>query len=425
MNCLLVVALLLSATSVVAGDWSQWRGPNRDGKAVGESIRTDWDANPPKLLWKTEGIGTGYGSVAIVGDRLYTMGYSNQGQTVFAINLNSHEIVWSAVIAPKGDIGYPGSRSTPTVVDDRLYVVGSTGVLSCLNTSDGEVLWKKDFALEFDSQPQRWGYAESPLVDGDLVIATPGAADAMLAAFDRTTGRIVWTTPYPDLDGNGKAQAGYSSAVISEGGGVRQYVQNTGKGVVGVRAEDGKFLWANTAAANRVAVIPTPLIKDDLVFASSSYKQGSVGLRLISDGDGGVEAEQLYFLDGRRIFENHHGQMILHEGYVYGGHGQNSGFPMCIELETGEVMWGGRQSKLRGPKGASKSAAVLFVDGHIIWRYQNGVVAVTEASPEEYRLKGTFTPEFVESPSWAHPVVVDGKLYLRENDMLMVYDISS
>jgi len=420
-----ICCLVFCSAAAMAGDWPQWRGVNRDGKAVRESIRTDWDTNPPQLLWQTKGLGKGFGSVSVVEDRLYAMGDLNGQQAVIAVDLHRHEVIWESPVTSDLIKNYPGSRCTPTYDDGKLYVTSADGMLSCLDATDGEVLWKKDFQVEFDSGDQRWGYAESPLVDGEVVIATPGAEDAVMAAFDKETGRIVWTTPYPDLDGGGKKQAGYSSVVISNGAGVKQYVQNTGAGVIGVRASDGQYLWGSGKAANRVAVIPTPLVDGDYVFASSSYKTGSVLLKLSpAMAEGGVNAEEVYFLDGKTTFENHHGQMILHEGYIYGGHGQNKGFPMCIEFRTGEVAWGGQEDKLRGPTGSKGSAAVTFADGHMVWRYQNGLVALLEASPEEYRLKGTFTPPVVESPSWSHPVVANGHLYLRENNTLMCFDVS-
>lgn len=405
--------------AVAADDcWPQWRGPNRDGKAVGQEIRSDWEANPPRQLWTLGGLGDGYASMAVAGKTLYTTGNIDQGQAVCAIDLESREILWQTPITDGvPEHGYPGSRCTPTIDGDRLYAVSSNGGIVCLNIADGSIVWKKTFADEYDSGTQSWGYGESPLIDGGTVVITPGGSNALMVALDKSNGEEIWRTPYSDLGENGKKEAGYSSAVISNAAGVKQYVQMTGKGAVGVRAADGKLLWHYNRVANDVAVIPTPIVQDDLVFVSSGYGTGAALLRLSRSGDD-VTAEEVYFLRAND-FQNHHGQMILHEGHIYAGRGHNNGFPVCLELESGKVVWGDGE---RGP--GRGSAAVTFVDGHLVFRYQSGIVALIEATPAEYRLKGTFTPDFTEGENWAHPVICDGKLYLRQKDRLMCFDVA-
>lgn len=399
--------------------WPQWRGPHRDGKAVNQTIRTDWEKNPPKQLWKLEGIGDGFASMAIVGDRLYTTGNVEKGQAVTAVDLATHKVLWQSPITdgpPKH--GYEGSRCTPTLDGDRLYAVSSNGGVACLSVADGKVLWKKEFGAEYGSGGQAWGYGESPLVDGDLVVCTPGSGKALMVALDKMTGKEDWRTPYDNLGDAGKQEAGYSSAVVSNAAGVKQYVQMTGKGAVGVRAKDGKLLWHYNRVANGVAVIPTPIVDGDQVFVSSGYGTGAALLKLSKDGDG-VKADEVYFLKANE-FQNHHGQMILDKGYIYAGRGHNEGFPCCLELKTGKLAWG---DKLRGP--GKGSAAVIFVGGQLVFRYQNGLVALIEATPKEYHLWGTFTPDFTEGENWAHPVVCDGRLYLRQKDRLMCYDVAA
>jgi outer membrane protein assembly factor BamB len=418
---LFLLAGLALPASAADPCWPQWRGPHRDGKAVNQTIRTDWEKNPPKQLWSMEGVGDGFASMAVVGDRLYTTGNTEQGQAVTAVDLATHKILWQSPITegnPKH--GYEGSRCTPTLDGDRLYAVSSNGGVACLSVADGKVFWKKEFGPEYGSGGQAWGYAESPLVDGDLVVVTPGGSKALMVALDKMTGKEVWRTPY-EVDGEkGKKEAGYSSAVISNGAGVKQYVQMTGKGAVGVRAKDGKLLWSYNKVANGVAVIPTPLVDGDYVFASSGYGDGGTALlKLTKDGDG-VKAEEVYFLDPK-TFQNHHGQMILDKGYVYAGHKHGEGFPTCVELKTGKIVWGGKDN--RGP--GKGSAAVIEVGGQLVFRYQNGLVALIEATPKEYHLWGTFTPDYTEGENWAHPVVCGGKLYLRQKDRLICYDVAS
>jgi hypothetical protein len=222
----------------------------------------------------------------------------------------------------------------------------------------------------------------------------------------------------PDVGAAGRDGAGYSSIVISNAGGVKQYVTLVGRGVIGVRAQDGKFLWAYNRIANTTANIPTPIVTGDYVFCASGYGTGAALLHLKRQGDG-FQVEEKYFHPGK-VMQNHHGGMVLVGQHVYFGSGHNNGLPMCVELASGEVAWGGRE---RGP--GNGSAAITYADGHLVFRYQSGEVALIEATPVAFRLKGFFKPQHVEGPSWAHPVVIGGKLYLREQDVLMCYDVKA
>lgn len=411
--------VVLAAMPLPAGDWPQWRGAQRDGIAAGERMRSDWSARPPKLLWMKAGMGSGYASLAIVGGRLYTTGNRNDAQAVICADASTGEVLWATPITDRNPRhSYAGSRCTPTVDGERVYAVASDGRIACLKAADGTLVWSRPFSDWGGKMMSGWGYSESPLVDGEWVLCTPGGRDAMIVALNKLTGQEVWRAAVPALGEAGKDGAGYASIMISHGGGVKQYVQTIGRGVIGVRARDGKYLWGYNRVANGTANIPTPIIAGDLVFASTSYKTGSVLLRLSSAGSDEVRAEEVYFLDGRETFENHHGGMILLDGYIYAGHAQNQGFPTCIEMKSGRIVWGG---KLR-PEGQG-SAAVTCVDGKLIFRYQDGTVVLIEASPKAYKVLGKFTPEYQEDKSWSHPVVVDGKLYLREQDKLMCYDV--
>jgi outer membrane protein assembly factor BamB len=365
-----------------------------------------------------EGMGRGYASLSVVDGRLYTTGNFDDGQSVVCADARTGQQIWRKVLTdtvPKH--GYEGSRCTPSIDGDRVYVVTSNGQIACLKTADGAIVWKRDFKQDWGGRMMSgWGYSESPLVDGEWVLCTPGARDAMIVALDKLTGEEVWRSAVPDFNPDGKPGAGYSSIVVSHAAGVKQYVQLIGKGVIGVRAGDGQFLWGYDRVANTTANIPTPIVFDDYVFASTGYNTGACLLQLSRDGDG-VRVEEQYFLDGG-TFQNHHGGMILLDGYVYSGHRHGNGFPICIAVETGDVVWGGNVR----PAGGG-SAAIAYADGLLIFRYQNGIVALIEATPEGYRLSGTLTPEYQEDKSWSHPVVVDGKLYLREQDKLMCYDV--
>ncbi|MFO1091695.1 MAG: PQQ-binding-like beta-propeller repeat protein [Planctomycetaceae bacterium] len=410
-------SVILAAGSGRTDDWPQWRGLHRDGVSHEHGRLADWTRHPPKLEWNVAGMGRGYASVSIADGRLYTTGNFDNGQGVVCVDARSGVQLWRrTVTSDSPQHSYPGSRCTPTIDGDRLYAITSDGRIACLKTDDGEVVWSQDFQQWGGKMMSGWGYSESPLVDGDRVICTPGGPGAMLVALDKRTGNVVWKSDVPDFN-PGKSGAGYSSIVISQGGGVKQYVTLIGAGAVGVRADDGKFLWGYARIANKTANISTPLVGGDHVFVSTGYQTGAALLKLVPK-DGGVEAKEEYFLDSK-TFQNQHGQMVLIDGHVYAGNQHRNGFPICVELASGKVAWGGTE---RGP--GTGSAAINAAGGHVIFRYQDGVVALIEATPSGYHLHGTLTPEFQEAESWAQPVVVDGKLYLREQDQLMCYRLS-
>ncbi|MBL8820528.1 MAG: PQQ-like beta-propeller repeat protein [Planctomyces sp.] len=413
------LSLLISVSfaNAFSADWTQWRGPKRDGKSAEKLGSTDWKASPPKHLWTVEGFGAGYASVSVAEGVLYTIGDVENGQAVIAANADDGTILWKTPVTDsRPQHSYEGSRSTPTIDGDRLYVVSSNGAIACLKTN-GELVWKREFSEWDGKMMSGWGFSESPLIDGEKVLCTPGGEDAAVVCLDKMTGKDIWTCK-PSFEGGGGAPgAGYSSIVISNAAGVKHYVQLTGQGVLGIDAESGKQLWSYTRVANGVANIPTPVVDGNFVFVSTAYNAGTALLELKKSGKG-IQAEEKYFIEAKD-FNNHHGGMILHKGHIYAGHQQNEGFPTCIQMSSGKIVWGG---KLRGA--GKGSAAIVFVDDHLIFRYQNGVVALIQASPDSYQLKGSFTPEYQERESWAHPVVANGRLYLREQDKLMCYDVS-
>lgn len=419
---LLVSGLTLSSNSAeptqLSKSWEQWRGPNRQNHSTDTGLIQDWNEHSPKLVWTASGLGKGYASVSIKDNRLFTTGNLPGGQAVIAINTDDGKILWKTnLIDSNPKHGYPGARCTPSIDGDRLYAVSTNGAISCLSVADGEVIWTKTFDEEWDGKMMSgWGFSESPLVDGDLVLCTPGGKDAMMVALNKTTGEEVWKTSVKDLGEKGKDGAGYSSIVISNAGGVKQYVQLTGRGLIGVRASDGKLLWNYNPVANKVANIPTPIVSGDYVFCSTGYGTGSALVKLSKEGEG-IKAEEVYFLNAKTL-QNHHGGMILHDGHIYCGHGHGKGFPICINLKSGKVVWGG---KIRGE--GSGSAAVSFADGNLIFRYESGDLALIEATPKDYILKGSFKADQVLGKAWAQPVICGGKLYLREQNVLMCYDL--
>ena len=245
-----------------------------------------------------------------------------------------------------------------------------------------------------------------------------GVQTCALPILNKKTGEVIWKSEQPDFGRAGKDGAGYTGVVISQAAGIKQYVTLTGRGLMGVRASDGKFLWGYNRIANGTADIPTPIVKGDYVFGSSGYGDGGTALvKLVKAGDG-VKAEEVYYLKANEL-QNHHGGMILLGDHVYMGHGHNNGFPTCVELMTGKVVWG----KERGP--GSGSAAIVMADGNLYFRYEDAVMALIEATPKGYSLKGSFPLASKNGKSWPHPVIHDGKLYLRDQNDLLCYDVKA
>ena len=414
--------------------WSGWRGLNRDAKSPDSGLLAEWPEGGPPLLFEGEGLGNGFSSVAVVDGTIYTLGdefVEGEGDELeggdeyaVAMDADTGEIRWRTRVGAawaENDL-FPGSRSTPSVLGDAVVVLASDGTLSRLDAEAGEVRWSRDLSADFSGEVAlasagvHWTYSESPLIDGDRVIASPGVPGAALVALRLDDGSEIWRAEVPDLGEKGGDGAGYSSVRISEGGGVRQYVQLIGRGLIGVRAEDGEFLWGYNRVANHVANIPTPLVDGDFVFASTGYGTGAALLELSPTEEGGVDAREVYWLEGE-TFQNHHGGMVLHEGVVYAGTGHNRGFPIAVEMATGNILWGPERNAGRG------SAAVAFADGKLYMRYESGLMVLADASPAGYVERGSLEIPDVDDPSWSHPVILDGRLYLREQDRMYVYDV--
>lgn len=392
------------------GSWPQFRGPERTGVSRETGLLKEWPAGGPALVWKTPGLGTGNSTPSVAGGRIFGMSYRGNEEFVWALEEATGKPVWSARIAAANfDIGrqaQDGSGGTPTVEGDRLYAVGMGGDVVCLQVSDGKLLWQKNLVKDFGGAVPRWGYAESPLVDGNKVIVTPGGREATLVALDRTTGDVIWKAPVPQGDG-----AGYSSAITAEVGGQRQYVQFLAGGVVGVAAQDGRFLWRYDAPANRTANCSTPIFQDNHVFAASGYNTGGGLAKLAAAPDGGMTATQVYFT---RSMRNHHGGMVLVNGYLYGFDESNL---TCLDFKTGEVKWFDR---------SVGKGSVTYADGHLYARSERGPVALVEANPERYVEKGRLDqPDRSGKTTWPYPVVANGRLYLRDHDTLLCYNVKA
>jgi len=424
---LAVVALSLVAPApkggAAKGDWPQWRGPNRDGHSAATGLLTKWPEGGPKLLWKIDKLGPGFGSPALAGGRLFILGSTTEddGGKEIALCLEpvSGKEHWRAEVGAFYNNGWgSGPRSTPTVDGEQVYVLGARGDLHCLNIQDGKKVWSKNLVTDFGGGIPNWGYSESVLIDGDRLICTPGGNKGALASLDKKTGEVKWRSE--DL----KDSAGYASVVPSTGGGTLQYITQTMQSVCGVRADDGKLLWRRADMRYAVAVIPTPIVYKDHVFVTAGYGAGCEVLKLSKDGEG-VKAEKVYT---SKVITNHHGGVIRVGEHVYGHSDQNSQW-VCLEF----LKPGGEDGP--DPAWTSKKlgkGSVSYADGHLYcYSEDKGELALVKADPEEWKEAGRLVvPEKSKlRPStrgkvWTHPVIADGKLYLRDYEWLFCYDLT-
>lgn len=395
-------------------DWFQWRGPNRNGISNETGLLDSWPEEGPPVAWKSDGLGSGFSSVAISDGRLFTMGKFGEKTKLIARDAANGKPIWETVVGK----GSEGPNCTPTVDGDLVYALSFDGDLLCAESKTGKEVWRTSFPDDFGGEMMsQWGYSESPLVDGDRLIVTPGAQNALMAALDKRTGKVLWKTAMdPNSGPAGKDGAGYSSIVVSRADGVKQYVQLVGRGLIGVKADNGELLWRYNRVANATANVPTPIVSADFVFCSSGYDDGGSALLRLKNTGRQMVATEVWYRRSKDL-QNHHGGMIQIGDQIYMGHGHNNGFPICFDWKSGLDRW-------RPGRGAGTgSAAVAAADGHLYFRYENGVMALIEATPKAYRLKGEFKIAINNGQSWSHPVIYNGHLYLRDQHELICYDL--
>jgi len=399
----MTAVLAAGAPSKASLDWNQYRGPERNNLCLDKGLADKWPAEGPELLMTATGLGEGYSSVSLVGDLMFTMGNVDGAEHVIALDRNNGTIAWKVRSGDEYKDGTGnGPRGTPTVIDGMVYALGGNGDLVCCRADSGEIVWHKNILKEFGGSNIVWGISESVLIDEGKLICTPGGSDATVVALDPANGNVIWKSKVPE-----QPQAGYASPVVATVGSVRQYVIFTSKGICGIRAEDGHPLWGQNASSNATANCATPLIAGNQVFSSSDYGTGAELVELKSQGKE-TTAKQTYFT---KDMKNHHGGMVLLDGFVYGSSAE---ILACVDLRTGRPRW--RERSMKG--------SVVYADGKIVFRHENGPVVLLAADPKKYRELGRFEqPERSDKPAWAHPVIADGKLYLRDMDKLLVYNL--
>lgn len=385
--------------------WTQYRGPNRENRSADTGLMKEWPEDGPPLAWTLEGLGEGFSSVSVADDVIYTMGTARNEEAVFALKADGSGVLWSA---PTGggvfqDGNGNGPRGTPTIDGDTLYALGAQGDLVCLNRSNGKVKWSKNVLKEFQGNVPVWGICESVLIDGPQLICTPGGRKGAMVSLNKSNGATNWTCTVPN-----NPQAAYASAIIVETAGVRQYVNFTQNSIIGVQANNGRLLWGDDHSANGTANCSSPVAWEDHVFAASGYGKGGAAVKLAKAGTT-VNANFLYHTGDMK---NHHGGMVVLDGNIYGF---DEAILTCLDIKTGKVAWKNR---------SVGKGAVTFADGHLYCRSEGGPIALVEATPDSYKEKSRFDqPRRSGRPAWAHPVVTGGKLYIRDQDKLLTFDV--
>jgi outer membrane protein assembly factor BamB len=392
------------------GYWPQWRGPERNSVSKETGLLKTWPEAGPPLYWSAKGLGAGVASVAVAGGRVFTLGKLGDDEHLTALDEGTGKKLWAVPLGPamKGEsplMRYLSQR-TPTIDGERIYAFTARGDLVCCGTADGKELWRKSYPTDFQGRTGVWGWCDRPLVDGDRLICTPGGKDSTVVALDKKSGDVVWRCAVP-----GAPSAAYCATTIAEVGGIRQYVAFLGRGPVGVAAKDGRFLWHYDKVSNATGNNYTPLVRGDLVFCASGYGKGMALLKLTADKEE-VRADEVWFRSAP--LQPWYDGTILVGDHVYAGGGRDV---LCAELATGKTVW-----QDRGAIGGAVSMA--SAEGNLYLLSQEGKVALIEASPKGYTLKGKFQiPDAVARPGATAPVIAGGRLYLRDDDRLFCYDI--
>lgn len=406
---LATILSLLSGLAAAAEDWPQWRGPNRDGISLETGLRQSWPDGGPPLIFRADGLGAGYSTVAVADGRIHTQGMHSGREWIITLDAKSGAQLWTTPHADayrdgRGD----GPRGVPTVVDGRVYALGAKGQLTALDAGSGDILWTVNVLESLGGRNISWGISESPLVLGDRVLVSPGGRRAGFAALDLESGDLLWST-----EGD---EAGYASPLPVDLAGAPHVVYFSGERAAGIRPDDGTVLWSYRDASNRTANIATPILVSNRgntaeVFLSSDYGTGGALLELRSDGAGGVTAEEKYFTRNMRA---HHATPVLHDGVLYGFSGS---IFSALDIETGALFWRDR---------SIRKGSLTFADNRLYVFSERGDVALVEPSRAGYEQRGRFELRQRDRSgenTWSHPVVANGLLYLRDQDVLVAYNV--
>ncbi|HVJ81303.1 MAG TPA: PQQ-binding-like beta-propeller repeat protein [Planctomycetia bacterium] len=402
LGLLVVCAFPVPADAIVAAadssfDWPAWRGKDRTGVSAEKGLLKKWPKGGPALAWRVEEMGSGYAAPAVADGKIYLMGGRDNKEYLLCLSEADGAKEWEVEVGKIAGVGYPGPRSTPTIDDDSIVALGSEGDLVVLDKSTHAVRWKAHYGKQYGGKYGAWGFAESPLVDGDTIVCTPGGGDATMIALSKKDGEVLWKCPIP-----GGNTAAYSSPTIAMAGKKKQYVNFISDSLVGVDAETGKLAWRYQKSANGTANCSSAIYSAGHVLSASGYGNGG-GLVKISPKD----ATEVYF---KKELVNHHGGMVLVGNHVYA---TNEKTVLCMEFKTGKILW---QNRSVG------KGSIAAADGLLVVRSEQGPIALIAADPKSYRELGRFDqPDRSGEAAWPHPVIANGKLFIRDQGLLLAY----
>lgn len=399
---ILMVILLLAGAPLQSQIKSQWRGPNRDGIYPNEQLLKEWPSEGPRLIWSADGFHEGFTSVAVTENRVYVTGMKEGTGYLFALDHKGNSI-WETKYGPEWDGGHAGSRSTPTVVDNKIYLMSGEGVVYCFDEAKGALLWEVDLIKSFGARNLRWGMTESLLIDDNRLFCTPGGPEVMMAVLDRNSGKTLKT-----IAGNGEKSAYCSPCLITHGN-RRLILTMTGESVVGIDADSEQYLWGSRHRTRYDINPNTPLYHQGYIYSVSGYDTGGQLFKITETGQG---LEQIW---ADETLDSQMGAAILVDGYIYGSGHSNKGWH-CIDWKTGEVQYSAREL---GNKGN-----IIYSDGLLYCYSEEGDVGLVRPNPKKFDIISSFKIERGSGPHWAHPVIDNGRLYIRHGEVLMVYDIA-
>ena len=426
--CFAVSQLTLSDAIAQHADWPQWRGPQRDGHAAPQTLLSSWPKNGPALKWKYEATGRGYSTVTTSGNRLYTLGANDEECFVLCLDANSGTKIWQTTVGKAStskdyNHGWGGGpRSTLTIDNGQLFSMTDRGVVFALEQESGKLQWSVDLVQQYNSKVPVWGYSESPLVDGDRVVVTPGGKKFMVG-MDRNSGEEVWATPEIE-NPDDYILPQYVSTMKGDVDGITFYVTASKAGLFAYDATTGKEVFSDETTGNRVAVIPTPVLTGNLLYHTSDYGAGNSLFRFSAKPDGTLDAEEVYHLEGKTM-RNHHGGVVLVDGVIYGFSKIDGGIWMAQDFQTGETLW-------KQKAGRNKSGAIAFADGRLYcYNDKDGTCMLVQPSRDSWQaMGGVKLPSMTKldrdkGAIWAHPVIANQTLFIRDQDMLFAFDIAA
>ena len=399
----LAVLLTLFAAAASADDWPQWRGPNRDGKSAETGLLKTWPQGGPPLAWTADNAGIGYGSPSVADGKVFVMGNGRGEEWAVCLEEKTGKTLWACAsgrIRSNGG-GYPGPRCTPSFANGKVYFIGLAGRIVCCDANKGTPIWYRQMVAEFGGKEPTWGYSESPLVDGDRVICTPGMQNTVVA-LDAKTGKSVWEAKAGD-------PASYSSVIKAVYENTPQYVAFTERGLIGIRATDGTVLWRYDMPSNGQANCCTPVAVGKTVFAASGFGRGGGCAWIRTDDTGAFAPKELYSTNKTQC---QHGGYVVVNRHLYGC--GDPGVLVCLDYTTGKPSAARRTGRF----------SIAYADGMLYMRHETGKMELWEASPTKPVSRGSFEqPYRSKFKAWAHPVIANGRLYLRDQTQLLCYNI--